>query len=148
MNLVKIALLATALGLTGCATTNDSKLAEAVDAYPNQLDANYLASFSRNIAEECTERRYGTYSADTNFKCEVVGSLFVVTHTLKNRRWEWFPEAGASVTSEVMDYVCSQSYTRAFLEQGGGVVVDLRGQNGFVGNVKTLKIAQAKPTSH
>ncbi|MGY5450230.1 hypothetical protein ACVFI8_04720 [Agarivorans sp. MS3-6] len=127
------------LGLSACAATGPT-VEEVAASYQTELNAPHKETVRQRIVDSCSLVHY----KDTKFEigCYLSSDVIVYDYRLIHNRMEWNPQAAASVTQKLLKRVCEDEATSEALKYGFGLLVNLRGKNGFVGKVKTYKDCQ------
>ncbi|WP_432459931.1 MULTISPECIES: hypothetical protein [unclassified Agarivorans] len=119
-----------ALALSGCAMTRPS-VEEVADSYHSELNTPQKETIRETLSEHCSSLVYKDNVVKVN--CYLSGDVLVYNANLINRRWEWTPQAAAANTKNILKNICEQDV----LQYGFAVLVNLEGENGFVGKLKT-----------
>ncbi len=117
------------LGLAACAST--PTVEEAVAAYHTELNAPYKDTLREQLTQDCALMNYRRGSVKGH--CYLSGDVIVYEYRL-SRTMYWTPQAAERVTKNILKDYCETQKVE-ILKYGFGLLVDLKGSNGFVGKV-------------
>ncbi|WP_427980286.1 hypothetical protein [Agarivorans sp.] len=130
----KLIIASICFGLAACAST--PTVEEAVAAYHTELNAPYKETLREQITEECAQINYRDNAVKAH--CYMADDVIVYEYRLLKFSMEWNAQAAAKITKRLLKQYC-EDLSDEPLKYGFGLLVDLKGRNGFVGKVNTYQ---------